>query len=140
MLELRAHHICCAPFVTRTSKTPKKRGSEFYQLHREAMTALTSQPDTEVRVIEGGDALCLACVHYSDGACMNVALGEVEIRKWDAEVLRDVDILLGTCLTAGEWQALIKQKTPYQRCQICILNKRNKNPDAICSIAQAMVD
>jgi len=70
-------------------------------------------------VAEGVDELCQQCPLCTDDRCSSPLGNEDEVRKWDAILLKELGLAFGTCLTAGEWQALIKQKTPFKLCRKC---------------------
>lgn len=83
------------------------------------MNTLRSQPEAAVMVIEGADELCKACPLCIDERCTSPRGDEDKVRKWDALLLKEVGLPLGSCLTSAEWQALLKQKTPFRICQKC---------------------
>ena len=114
-LRLRAHHICCLPFL----KPFGGRGSDFQRILDEIKSALVSKPDMLIAVHEGIDQLCQYCPFRSGQRCASPLGNEDAVRKWDAILLKELNLPFGTCLTAGEWQALIKQKTPFKLCQKC---------------------
>jgi hypothetical protein len=70
-------------------------------------------------VIEGVDKLCRQCLLCVDERCTSPRGNEKAVRKWDAILLKEVGLPSGTCLTSGEWQALIKQKVPFRFCRKC---------------------
>jgi len=116
ILQLRAHHICCEPVI----KTEfEERGSEYQQAADKIKRVLLSQPESPVMVIEGADELCRQCPLCIDGRCSSPRGNEDEVRKWDAILLKELGLAFNICLTAGEWQALIKQKTPFKLCHKC---------------------
>lgn len=116
VLQLRAHHICCMRFV---KVTFEERGPEFRRVMDKIKDTFVSQPESLVMAIEGGDELCQVCFLYTDGRCSSPSGDENEVRKMDAIVLKELDLSCGDCLTAGQWQARIEQKTPLKLCQRC---------------------
>ncbi|MFC2066525.1 DUF1284 domain-containing protein [Chloroflexota bacterium] len=117
MLQLRAHHICCLRF---SNAEHKERDSAFGQVQNKIKSVLLSQPETAVVVVEGVDELCHQCINCVDECCISPKGDEVAVRKWDAILLKELGLPFGTCLTSGEWQALIEQKTPFKLCQRCL--------------------
>ena len=103
------------PFV----RTFEERGSDYQRVEHKIKDVLLSQPESAVMVIEGVDELCRQCPLRVDERCSSPRGNEDKVRKWDAILLKELDLPLETCLTAGEWQALIKQKTPFQLCPKC---------------------
>ncbi|MFC1981201.1 DUF1284 domain-containing protein [Chloroflexota bacterium] len=116
MLQLRGHHVCCLRFL---KIEHKDRGPAFGQVDKKIKNLLSSQPETEVMVIEGVDELCHQCINCVDEQCISPKGDEVAVRKWDAILLKALGLPFGTCLTAGEWQALIEQNTPFKLRQRC---------------------
>ena len=115
-LRLRAHHICCLPFARWEFE---ERGSAYDRVRNMIISILHSQPESEVMVVEGVDELCRHCPLCIDARCASPKGNEDEVRKWDAILLKELDLPFGTCLTSGEWRALIKRKTPFNLCQRC---------------------
>ena len=97
----------------------KERGSDFLQILDKLNSVLLSQPEVKVTVVEGGDELCQQCPFHADERCSSPFGNEEEVRKWDAVLMKELGLPFGTCLTAGEWQALIEQKVPFKICQKC---------------------
>ena len=116
MLQLRAHHVCCLRFSEREHR---ERGPAFVQVQSKIKNVMLSQPETPVAVVEGPDELCHQCTYCVDEHCVSPKGDEAAVRKWDAILLKELGVPFGTCLTAGEWQALIEQKTPFKVCQRC---------------------
>lgn len=77
------------------------------------------QHNSLITVAEGVDELCRQCLYCVDGRCNSPQGNEDEVRKWDAILLKELGLSLGSCLTSGEWQGLIKQKIPFKLCQRC---------------------
>ena len=123
-LRLRAHHICCTRFRKGTSKG---RSLEFRQTKKKIKGVLLSQPESLVMAIEGVDELCHVCPLCVDERCSSPRGDEDKVRKWDAILLKELGLPSGSCLTSGEWQALIEQKTPFRICKKCQWTK-------VCSV------
>lgn len=125
VLRLRAHHICCMRYW-RVSFN--ERGPDFRRVESKIKEMLLSEPESRIMVIEGVDELCQVCPQCVDGSCRSPQGDETEVRKWDAILLRELDLPIGTCLTSAEWQSLIRQKTPFKLCQKCRWHK-------VCSVS-----
>lgn len=115
LLRLRAHHICCLPFL-RTEL--EDRGSDYRQTKNKIKTLL-SQPEAVITVIDGVDELCWRCLHCIDERCRSPQGNEDKVRKWDAILLKELGLPSSTCLTSQQWQEIIKQKIPFKLCQKC---------------------
>ena len=115
-LKLRAHHICCMRFWNVISQ---ERGRVFFEVEKEILDKLLSQPESRVMVVEGVDALCEVCPLCRDGRCISPYGDEDKVRKWDVLLLKELGISFGSCLTSGEWWNLIEQKIPYKVCHKC---------------------
>jgi len=120
-LRLRPHHIMCEPFLVLETFD---RGEAFNALATRIQESLESQTDTLIEVIEGVDDLCQTCPLCRDGRCQSPDGDETAVRKWDAIVLRGMEISYGDRLTAGHLSALIKQKVPLP---LCLTKCRWKN-------------
>lgn len=120
-LRLRPHHIMCEPFMVLETFD---RGEAFNTLARQIKESLESQTDTLIEVIEGTDDLCQFCPLCQNASCQSPDGDETAVRKWDAIVLRGLEISYGDRLTAGRLMALIKQKLPLQ---LCLTKCRWKN-------------
>lgn len=116
VLRLRAHHACCLPFF---KPTFENRSPGFNQVVNRIKSAMLSQPETMVMIIEGTDELCHQCPVFIDGRCSSPQGDEDAVRKWDVILLKELGVSFGTCQAAGEWQALIRQKSPFKICQKC---------------------
>lgn len=115
-MRLRAHHICCIRFW---GAVDEERGSAFHQVDSKIKDTLLSLPEAEVTVIEGVDELCRVCPLCVDDRCSSPLGNEDEVRKWDATLLKELELPFGSCLPSAQWQALIDQKTPFKLCQKC---------------------
>ena len=120
-LRLRPHHIMCEPFMVLETFD---RGEAFNTLATRIKEALESQSDTLIEVIEGTDDLCRTCPLCQNGRCQSPDGDETAVRKWDAIVLRGMEISYGDRLTAGHLMALIRQKLPLP---LCLTKCRWKN-------------
>ena len=112
-LRLRPHHIMCEPFMVLETFD---RGEAFNTLATRIKEALESQADTVIEVTEGTDDLCQTCPMCRDARCQSPDGDETAVRKWDAIVLRGLEISYGDRLTAGHLMALIRQKLPLPLC------------------------
>ena len=112
-LRLRPHHIMCEPFMVLETFD---RGEAFNTLAKHIRDSLESQADTLIEVIEGVDDLCQTCPLCRDARCQSPDGDENAVRKWDAIVLRGMEISYGDRLTAGHLSALIQQKAPLPLC------------------------
>ena len=115
MLKLRAHHICCAPFIPPRSD----RGIKFSQIQNRIRQVLKSEPDSTLVVIEGVDELCKVCPLCIEERCESPEGNEEEVRKWDAILLKELGLSFGEALKVRQWQSLIRQKSPFRLCQRC---------------------
>jgi len=120
-LRLRPHHIMCEPFMVLETF---ERGEAFNSLAKHIKESLESESDTLIEVIEGTDDLCQECPLCRDARCQSPDGDETSVRKWDAIVLRGLEISYRDRLTAGHLMALIKQKVPLQ---LCLTKCRWKN-------------
>jgi hypothetical protein len=120
-LRLRPHHIMCEPFMVLETFD---RGEAFNTLATQIKEALESQTDTLIEVIEGTDDLCQFCPLCQNARCQSPDGDETAVRKWDAIVLRGMEISYGDRLTAGHLIALIKRKLPLP---LCLTKCRWKN-------------
>jgi len=120
-LRLRPHHIMCEPFMVLETFN---RGEAFSTLAKHIRDSLEAQADTLIEVIEGVDDLCQKCPLCQNNRCQSPDGDETAVRKWDAIVLRGMEISYGDRLTAGHLSALIKQKVPLP---LCLTKCRWKN-------------
>jgi hypothetical protein len=115
ILKLRAHHICCSPYLSRRSE----RGSGFPKIRSKIEKALSSEPDSIIMVIEGVDELCKACPLCKEDLCESPDGNEEKVRKWDSILLNELGISFNTAMKVSEWQSLTEEKWPFQICQKC---------------------
>jgi len=120
-LSLRPHHIMCEPFMVLETFD---RGEAFNTLARHIKESLESQTDTLIEVIEGTDDLCQTCPLCRDARCQSPDGDETAVQKWDAIVLKGMEISYGDRLTARHLLMLIKQKVPLP---LCLTKCRWKN-------------
>jgi len=120
-LRLRPHHIMCEPFLALETFD---RGEAFNTLAYQIKEALESQAGTLIEVIEGVDDLCQTCPLCQNGRCQSPDGDENAVRKWDAIVLRGMEISYGDRLTAGHLSVVIRQKVPLP---LCLTKCRWKN-------------
>jgi hypothetical protein len=111
----------CEPFMVLETFD---RGEAFNTLATRIKEALESQSDTLIDVIEGTDYLCRTCPLCQNGRCQSPDGDETAVRKWDAIVLRGMEISYGDRLTAKHLFSLIKQKVPLP---LCLTKCRWKN-------------
>jgi hypothetical protein len=117
----------CEPFMVLETFD---RGEAFNALATHIKESLESQTETLIEVIEGTDDLCRECPLCKDDRCQSPDGDETAVRKWDAIVLRGLEISYGDRLTAGHLMALIKQKLPLQ---LCLTKCRWKNACRVIS-------
>jgi hypothetical protein len=96
-----------------------ERGPDYARLEDNIKAVLSSQPDTMIKVVEGTDELCQLCLNCVDGRCASPLGDEEGVRKWDAILLKELDLPFGTCMASAEWKALIEKKIPFKLCQRC---------------------
>ena len=126
---LRAHHICCVPFIIEPNEG---RGRGFRQIESKIRSMFLSPSDSKVMVIEGVDELCRECPLFVDGRCASARGGEEAVRKWDAILLKELGLTFNTCLTSRQWHDLIKQEIPFKICQKCQWQKG-------CSVGMGLI-
>lgn len=115
-MKLRAHHICCIRFLRLDLSD---REQEYLQMEHDITETLLNSPNAQITVTEGTDQLCRLCVFYVEGRCDSPNGGEDAVRKWDAVLLKELGVPIGTNLTSEEWSKLIGQKSPFKLCQRC---------------------
>ncbi len=115
-LKLRAHHICCIPFLTYDFSD---RGIKYLQVGNIIKQTLSSEPDSTIMVIEGADELCKVCPLCQEDRCQSPLGDEEAVRKWDAVLLKELGLSFGEALKVRQWQSLIKKKRPFRLCQRC---------------------
>ncbi len=115
-LKLRAHHICCVPFLTLDASD---RGTTYLQVGNRIKQTLSSEPDSIVMVIEGIDELCKVCPLCQGDRCQSPLGDEEAVRKWDAVLLKELGLSFGEALKVRQWQSRIKKKRPFRLCHRC---------------------
>ena len=78
MLELRPHHLLCIQ-----KYTGHGYDEAFTRNMDELVRMLKSEPNTEITLTDGGDALCSACPNYNGSSC----LSENKVKTMDDKVL-----------------------------------------------------
>jgi hypothetical protein len=117
----------CEPFLVPEAF---QRGEAFNTLAKRIKESLESQADTLIEVIEGTDDLCQECPLCRDSRCQSPDGDETAVRRWDAIVLKGMEISYGDRLTAKHLSALIKQKVPLP---LCLTKCRWKNACRVMS-------
>ena len=115
-MRLRAHHICCIPFWDTSFQ---ERGEDFLTAEDKIKNTMNSGSDVTVTVAEGADDLCRYCPLCVEGRCDSPLGDEVEVRKWDFLLLRDLGLSYGASMTSAEWRKLIADKVPFKLCRKC---------------------
>ncbi len=126
-LRLRPHHIMCEPFLVLENFD---RGQAFNALADLIKKSLVTESDMVIEVIEGPDDLCRECPLCKDNRCQSPDGDETAVRKWDAIVLRGLEVTYGDRLTGAQLMGRIKRKVPMS---LCLTKCRWKNS---CSVAQ----
>jgi hypothetical protein len=110
----RPHHILCERFL---KVTFPDRGVEFEQVSQKKRDIIERQDDAIVEVIEGIDEICRVCPDCQDERCQNPRGDEESVRKWDAIILKGLEINYGEVMTSKEWRMIINQKAPLKFCE-----------------------
>jgi len=111
----------CEPFMVLETFD---RGEAFNTLATRIKEALESQAETLIVVIEGTDDLCQTCPLCQNARCQSPDGDETAVRKWDAIVLRGLEVSYGDRLTGAQFMALIQKKVPLP---LCLTKCRWKN-------------
>ena len=115
-MPLRPHHICCTRFW---KESFPERGEGYLHAEAEIKKAVETPSDTILEANEGTDILCRQCPNCTDNRCASPLGDENEVRKWDALLLRELELPYGTRLTSREWQERVAEKIPFQLCRKC---------------------
>ena len=115
-MRLRPHHICCIRFWDNSFSD---RGAGFLKTEDKIKETVRAGSETRITTIEGADELCRQCPLCVSESCASPRGGETEVRKWDAILLRELELPYNTCLSAAEWRKLIDEKIPFKLCQKC---------------------
>jgi hypothetical protein len=115
-MRLRPHHIACIRFW---DKTFPERGDEFLKVEDNIKQAVNTGAPDLITVSEGTDELCRVCPLNADGRCASPLGDETEVRKWDAILLKELELPYDTRLTAAEWRRLIDARIPFRLCRKC---------------------
>lgn len=115
-LRLRGHHIYCLLF----SKAQfSNRGSIFLETEARVKQVIRSEPDKIVEIVEGMDDLCRVCPLLVGDQCQSPGGEEQKVRKWDARVLADLGLSVGTILSVCQLQDIFRAKSPIPLCARC---------------------
>lgn len=112
-LRLRPHHIMCEPFMVLEAFD---RGRAFAALATLIKQSLESESDMLIEVTEGPDDLCAECPLCREGGCRSPDGDEPSVRKWDAIVLRALEVSYGDRLTGAQLMPRIRRKLPMPLC------------------------
>lgn len=126
-LKLRPHHIYC---VRNTALSFPGRGEAFTRVEDMVRDILTSGGDFTLEVVEGPDMICRVCPEFRRDGCQSLAGDEVQVRKWDAIIIRGLGIAYGQNLTRSELNKLVSEKAPLKFC-LTRCGYRTKCPEAV---------
>ena len=111
-MRLRPHHIYCFHIL---GLTDPERGQD-YLIARQQIEEAFRQEKGEVEVTEGPDMLCTPCAYFDGDACTHPNGDETQVRKWDAKILRGLDIEDGQTIKIDKVKHLIKKNAPLDFC------------------------
>ncbi|MCG2726447.1 MAG: DUF1284 domain-containing protein [Elusimicrobia bacterium] len=116
IITIRAHHLLCM------------LGFQGYG-YNEAFTAnlkkiieyIGKDNSTEIRIVDTGDIICLACPHNRNRLCQKNENSAREIQNMDLKVLKKLDLENKTIIKPKDVFSLIdeKIKTPKDKRDIC---------------------
>ena len=96
-MRIRAHHILCM------------QGFQGYGYSRNfidnmsnVIVEIESDPELSVEVIEGADAICVACLHNKEGSCLRTERADEKARKRDSQVLEKLGLKNGDRIRAKD--------------------------------------
>lgn len=110
----RPHHIFCVRFLPGKASG---RGEEFDRESAKIKEMMGSGIDTVVSVTQGTDDLCRFCPDCRNNRCENPYGDENQVLKWDAKILKELDISYGQSMTIGELRTVIENKAPLDFCR-----------------------
>ena len=113
--KLRPHHILCGRFFTLAIP---ERGEEYEYVATAIRELMESDSDAAIEVIEGVDVLCRSCSERRENRCESPHGNEEQVRKWDAVILKGLDISYGEKRTVKEFSELMSRKVPLDFCKI----------------------
>lgn len=113
-LSLRPHHIFCGRFLPLEYIV---RGEEFSGVLKKLKELTYSDKSLIITVTNGPDQICDYCPECRNDRCENPFGNEEEVRKWDAKVLKELDISYGQEITLKALNVLIKEKAPLEFCK-----------------------
>jgi hypothetical protein len=110
----RPHHIFCVRFLP--GKT-SGRGEKFDRESAKIREMMNSGIDTVVSVTQGVDDLCMFCPDCKNNRCENPHGDEDQVLKWDARILKGLDISYGQRMTIKELRTVIEKMGPLDFCR-----------------------
>jgi hypothetical protein len=112
--KLRPHHIFCNTFLVYDFQ---ERGEEFKRVSLAVKELIESNSDTMIEIIQGVDGLCRSCPDFRGDRCEHPNGNEVEVRKFDAIILKGLGISYGRKSTIQELRDIIGRKAPLDFCR-----------------------
>ena len=110
----RPHHIFCVRFLPGKASG---RGDEFDRESEKIREMMRSGMDTVVQVTQGADDLCTFCPDCKNNRCENTYGDEDQVLKWDAKIMKELDISYGQKMTIKTLRAVIENKAPLDFCR-----------------------
>ena len=105
-MRLRAHHLLCIPGFRGLGYDEK-----FVKGMRRVVQEIKENPDLEIELVKGCDAICSVCPFNMKGLCENEVVGSEErVRERDRQVAVRLDIKAGDVLIIKEVLNLLKEK------------------------------
>ena len=114
-MKMRAHHAYCLPVI---EENFDERGAKYCMARDNIISTLTNT-NALIKIVEGVDALCKTCPLCTDDVCKSPHGDEVQVRKWDAIIMKELGLQFEDALTVAEFQTLIKEKSPIKLCYRC---------------------
>ena len=125
----RPHHIFCVRFLPGKESG---RGEAFDRQSAHIRETMRSGNDTVVHVTKGVDDLCTFCPDCKNDRCENSYGDEDQVLRWDANILKGLDISYGQEMTIQELRTVIENRAPLdfcsQRCpwrSLCLIFSRD---------------